>query len=513
MTAIELLPVHQFMDDWRLAEGGLRNYWGYNTLGFFAPHGRYAATGTRGEQIVEFKAMVRTLHRAGIEVILDVVYNHTAEADQYGPTVSLRGIDNRAYYRLDPTNPRRHLDVTGTGNSLDLSQPRALQLALDSLRYWVAEMRVDGFRFDLAPALARGRGGEPGGGPFLATVAQDPILSRVKLIAEPWDIGPGGYRVGHFPPGWSEWNDKYRDTIRRFWRGDAGQIADLGYRLTGSSDLFGHDGRRPHASINFVAAHDGFTLRDLVSYETKHNEANGEGDRDGHADNHSANWGVEGPTTDPALRALRNRQIRNFLTTLAISQGVPMLLHGDEIGRTQGGNNNAYCQDNAIGWQPWTLDDEARSLLAWTKRVLALRRDHPLLRRRDYFHYRPLGSTPPPDILWLHTDGSELGEREWRSPQTRALGIWLNGQGVDTRDPAGHPERDDTLLLLLNASEGAIDFALPRHDPSGWRFVLDSARPDEAADTPWTGPTYPLAARAVTILRHPVAIVAGRGGA
>jgi glycogen operon protein len=363
-------------------------------------------------------------------------------------------------------------------------------------------MHVDGFRFDLAPALTRGRVGEPHGGPFLATIAQDPVLSRVKLIAEPWDIGPGGYQVGQFPIGWAEWNDKYRDTIRRFWRGDPGQIADVGYRLTGSSDLFDHAGRRPSASINFVTAHDGFTLRDLVSYNAKHNLANGEGNRDGHNDNHSANYGAEGPTADPALRALRNQQIRNFLTTIALSQGVPMFLHGDEIGRTQGGNNNAYCQDNAIAWQPWELDDEARALLAWTKRVLALRREHPLLRRRDYFHYRPLGSTPPPDILWLDTDGSELSEQAWRSPQTRALGIWLNSQGVDTRDLAGHPEHDEALLLLFNAGEQAIDFAIPRHDPTGWLFVLDSARPDQPAGAVWDRPTYPLAARAVTILRQ-----------
>ena len=504
VTAIELLPVHQFMDDWRLTEQGLVNYWGYNTLGFFAPHGRYAAGGTRGEQVAEFKTMVRTLHRAGLEVILDVVYNHTAEADQYGPTLSLKGIDNRAYYRLDPEDPRRYADFTGTGNTLNLAHPRALQLVLDSLRYWVSEMHVDGFRFDLAPALTRGRDGSPHGGAFLDTIAQDPTLAGVKLIAEPWDIGPGGYQIGQFPAGWGEWNDKYRDTIRRFWRGDAGQIAEVGYRLTGSSDLFGHAGRGPGASINFVAAHDGFTLRDLVSYTEKHNQANGEGNRDGHDHNHSANYGVEGPTADPAIRATRARQIRNFLTTLALSQGVPMLLHGDEIGRTQGGNNNAYCQDNEVSWQSWELDDAARETLAWTRRVLALRRDHPLLRRRDYFHYRPLGSDPPPDILWLHTDGAELGEREWRGPETRALGIWLNGQGGDGRDPTVHPERDDSLLLLLNAGEEPVEFALPQHDPSGWHFVLDTARPAEPEGGAWPDAPYPLAARAVAILRHPM---------
>ena len=501
VTAVELLPVHQFMDDWRLAEQGQANYWGYNTLGFFAPHGRYAAGGTAGEQVAEFKTMVRTLHRAGLEVILDVVYNHTAEADQYGPTLSLRGIDNRAYYLLEAENPRRHIDVTGTGNTLNLAHPRTLQLVLASLRYWVSEMHVDGFRFDLAPALTRGQDGSLGASAFLDTIAQDPILSQVKLIAEPWDVGPNGYQVGNFPIAWSEWNDKYRDTVRRFWRGDDGQIAEIGYRLTGSSDLFGHNGRRPRSSLNFIAAHDGFTMRDLVSYNEKHNAANGEDNRDGHDNNNSANYGVEGPTDDPAIRALRARQIRNLLTTLAISQGVPMLLHGDEFGRTQGGNNNAYCQDNPLSWQPWQLDDEARDLLAWTRRVLALRRDHPLLRRRDYFHYRPLGSEPPPDIIWLHTNGAELSDAEWRSPQIRTLGLWLNGMGVDTRDPLGKPEHDDTLLLLLNASDEPVQFHLPLHDQSDWNLVLDSARPAKAEGSSWPAATYPLAERAVAILR------------
>jgi len=372
---------------------------------------------------------------------------------------------------------------------------------LDSLRYWVSEMHVDGFRFDLAPALTRGQGGSLSTSAFLETVAQDPILARAKLIAEPWDIGPNGYQVGQFSAGWSEWNDKYRDTVRRFWRGDTGQIAEIGYRLTGSSDLFGHNGRRPRASLNFVAAHDGFTLRDLVTYATKHNVANGEDNRDGHDHNNSANYGVEGPTAAPAIRALRDQQVRNFLTTLAISQGVPLLLHGDELGRTQQGNNNAYCQDNPLSWQPWQLDDEARDLLAWTRRVLALRRDHPLLRRRDYFHYRPLGSEPPPDILWLHTNGAELGDAEWRSPQTRTLGIWLDGRGVDTRDSLGKPEHDDTLLLLLNASDEPIQFHLPLHDPTDWTFVLDTARPSKTEGASWPAATYPLAARAVAILR------------
>jgi isoamylase len=502
VTAIELLPVHQFMNDWRLIELGLSNYWGYNSLGFFAPHGRYSSRGTRGEQVDEFKTMVKSLHEAGIEVILDVVYNHTAEANRFGPTLSFRGLDNHVYYRLDPQRPRLYTDFTGTGNTLNTLYPRTMQLVMDSLRYWVQEMHVDGFRFDLAPALSRGPDDAPRANTFFDIIQQDPVLARVKLIAEPWDLGPGGYQVGQYPGGWVEWNDKYRDTIRRFWRGDAGQIGELGYRLTGSSDLFAHNGRGPIASLNFVAAHDGFTLRDLVTYAAKHNEANGEGNRDGHDNNLSANYGVEGPTDDPGIRAARLQQLRNFLTTLAISQGVPMLTHGDEVGRTQRGNNNAYCQDSPLTWQSWELDDEARPLLAWTRRVLALRRNHPALRRRTYFQYRPLNGEAPPDILWIQPDGAEMGGDRWGSVATRAVGIWLNGTGADALDARGQPEFDDTFLLLLNAGEEPLDFQLPLHDPAHWLFVLDTSRPDEPEGSAWSAPTYPLAARTVAILRH-----------
>ncbi len=506
VTAIELLPVHQFMDDWKLIQAGLSNYWGYNTLGFFAPHGHYAATGTRGEQVAEFKSMVRTLHRAGLEVLLDVVYNHTAEYDQYGPTVSFRGLDNQTYYHLQADDPRRYIDTTGCGNTVDLAQSRTLQLVLDSLRYWVEEMHVDGFRFDLAPALTRGEAGTPGANSFLDVIAQDPVLARVKLIAEPWDVGANGYQLGRFPIRWAEWNDRYRDTMRRFWRGDAGQVTDIGYRLTGSNDIFAHNGRGPQASINFVTAHDGFTLRDLVSYSTKHNWANNEQNRDGTDHNYSVNYGVEGPTTDPGIAAIRLQQMRNQLATLAISQGVPMFLHGDEIGRTQDGNNNAYCQDNPITWQSWEPDKAGQELLAWTKRVIAMRRNHPLLRRRDYFHYRPLGSTPPPDILWIDPDGTELSGEAWSSPHTQTLGIWLNNQGVDTRDPEGQPEHDKLLLILLNASEQSLAFTLPLHDPAHWSLVLDSARPATPAGQPCTTTTYPLAAHSLVVLSHPAGV-------
>jgi len=503
ISAVELLPVHQFVDDWHLATAGRRNYWGYNTLGFFAPHGRYAASGTRGEQVTEFKRMVRALHRAGIEVILDVVYNHTAEGNRHGPTLSLRGLDNDAYYRLERGAPERYVDFTGTGNTVDALQPPALRLIMDSLRYWVAEMHVDGFRFDLAPTLTRGSGDVPRGSAFLDVVAQDPTLANVKLIAEPWDIGPGGYQVGGFPQGWSEWNDKYRDTVRRFWRGDGGQISDLGFRLTGSSDLFAHNGRGPDASLNFVTAHDGFTMRDLVTYTAKRNEANGENNRDGSDNNLSANYGTEGPTDDAAIRARRSRQIRNFLTMLAISQGVPMLLHGDEVGRTQRGNNNTYCQDEPLAWQCWEFDDEARALLTWTRRVLALRRAHPILRRREHFHYHPPDGTNQTQIIWFGPDGAELSGDAWRDPETRTIGLWLNGAGVDTRDDHDRADSDDTLLLLLNAGGRAIEFRLPKYDPVGWRFVLDTALPEAQAGSVWQTDTYPLAGSAVAILRHP----------
>jgi isoamylase len=406
VTTLELMPVHAFVDDRRLHERGLRNYWGYNSIGYFAPEHRYSASG----KISEFKTMVRTLHAAGIEVILDVVYNHTAEGNELGPTLSFRGIDNAAYYRLVPEAPRHYQDFTGTGNTLDMQHPRVLQLLMDSLRYWVTEMHVDGFRFDLASALARELFEVDRLSAFFDVLRQDPVLTRVKLIAEPWDLGSGGYQVGNFPVGWAEWNDKYRDTMRAYWKGGGGLIGEFAQRLTGSSDLYNRSSRRPYASVNFIAAHDGFTLADLVAYNDKHNEANGEENRDGNDHNLSWNCGVEGPTQDPAVLALRARQQRNFIATLLLSQGVPMLLAGDEIGRTQHGNNNAYCQDNELSWLDWTPDDGKRSLLEFTRRLIALRAAHPVFRRRDFFQGRPLIGTAIRDIVWLQPDGAEMTE-------------------------------------------------------------------------------------------------------
>ncbi len=498
VTAVELLPVHQFLHDRPLLECRLTNYWGYNTLGFFAPHHDYSAAQTPGGAVAEFKAMVRQLHAAGIEVILDVVYNHTAESHHQGPTVSWRGIDNRAYYRLDPAQPRRYTDFTGTGNTLNTIHPRVQQLIMDSLRYWVQEMHVDGFRFDLTPTLGRGAGETPRSETFYDLVRQDPVLAPVKLIAEPWDVGPGGYQVGQFPARWVEWNDKYRDNVRRFWRGDAGQIAELGFRLTGSADLFAHNGRRPTASLNFVTAHDGFTLRDLVSYNQKHNRANGEEGRDGTDNNLSWNCGAEGPTDHADVLALRERQLRNFLTTLFISQGVPMLAAGDEFGRTQGGNNNAYCQDNAVSWLPWSPDAAAMALHDWTRRLIALRRDHPALRRRDYFASR---ATAPADIHWLRPDGREMTDTEWHSPATRAFVVWLSGTSADVRDEHGQPVRDDDLLILLNATDGALDFHLPVSPGRAWRFVLDTDRAHEPPGQLWSDGSYGVTDRSMAILR------------
>jgi isoamylase len=503
VTAVELMPVHQFIYDKFLEERGLSNYWGYNTIGYFAPHFRYSSQGRPGIQVAEFKTMVKTLHEAGIEVILDVVYNHTAEGNHLGPTLSFRGIDNQIYYRLDPKQPRFYADYTGTGNTLNTVRPRTMQLIMDSLRYWVQEMHVDGFRFDLAAALARGMHDVARLGTFFDIILQDPVLSQVKMIAEPWDIGEGGYQVGQFPIRWAEWNDKYRDTIRRFWRADPGVAGELGYRLTGSSDLYAHNGRRPYASINFVTAHDGFTLRDLVSYNEKHNEANGENNQDGNSNNLSWNCGVEGPTDDPAIAALRLKQIRNFLTTLFISQGVPMLLHGDEVGRTQQGNNNAYCQDNELTWQRWDHDEPSQGLHDWTRRVIALRKKHPVLRRRHYFQDRPLRGESVHDLLWLRPDGQEMSEAEWSSGTTRALGIWLAGKGAEITDEQGRPVIDDTLLILMNSNDEPVEFQLPPLDAESWRFVLDTDRPDTLTDMPWEKANYQLAARGMAILRHP----------
>ncbi len=475
ITAVELLPVHDFLDDKRLVEAGLRNYWGYNTVNFFSPEARYCSSGDRGEQVTEFKSMVRALHRAGIEVILDVVYNHTAEGNHLGPTLSFKGIDNTSYYRLVDGDPRFYMDYTGTGNSLNAQNPQSLKLIMDSLRYWVLEMHVDGFRFDLASALARELHDVDRLSSFFDIIHQDPVLSRVKLIAEPWDIGSGGYQVGNFPVLWTEWNDKYRDTVRRFWRGDTHQMRELAYRLTGSSDLYLNDGRRPYASINFVAAHDGFTLNDLVSYNDKHNEANGEGNRDGHHNNISYNYGAEGPTDDPGIIEVRERQKRNLLATLLLSQGVPMINGGDEIGRTQGGNNNAYAQDNEISWFDWDLDERDSSLLDFTRMVVAFRNAHPTLHRRHFFQGREIKGTDVKDVMWFGPSGDEMTEEEWQAPDTRAVAIRLDGREIGETDALGTPLLDDHLLIILNASPDTVRFCVPETLRTGdWRVRFDT---------------------------------------
>jgi len=474
-TAVELLPVHQFVADKHLVERGLTNYWGYNSVGFLAPDVRYASGRGLGQQVHEFKTMVRTLHAAGIEVILDVVYNHTGEGNHLGPTLCFRGIDNASYYRLVADDRRRYVDYTGCGNTLNLTHPRTLQLIMDSLRYWVLEMHVDGFRFDLASTLARELHDVDRLGSFFDVIHQDPVISQVKLIAEPWDLGEGGYQVGNFPVLWAEWNDQYRDTIRRFWRGDEGQVGALGYRLTGSSDLYGRGGRRPFASINFVVAHDGFTLLDLVSYDGKHNEANGEDNRDGSDNNLSWNCGVEGPTHDRAVGALRERQARNLLTTLLLSQGVPMLCGGDEIGRTQRGNNNAYCQDNELSWFDWRLNRAQRDLLAFTGELIALRRRHPVLHRRQFFHGRTIHGSEVKDLTWFRPDGKEMTEEDWQNPHTRCLGLRLAGDALEEVDARGDRILDDTFLLLLNAHHEAMPFVLPAHRRGvRWAPVVDT---------------------------------------
>jgi glycogen operon protein len=478
ITAVELLPVHHHVDEHTLVQRGLRNYWGYNSIGFFAPEARYAVGGPLGEQVREFKEMVKALHRAGLEVILDVVYNHTGEGSHLGPTLSFRGIDNPAYYRLVPGQPRYYWDSTGCGNTVDLRQPRALQLLMDSLRYWVLEMHVDGFRFDLAPSLAREGDTVERSACFFDVIHQDPVISQAKLIAEPWDVAQGGYQLGNFPVGWAEWNGRYRDAIRRYWRGDPGQVADLAYRLTGSSDLYQDDGRRPYASVNFVTAHDGFTLADLVSYDGKHNEANGEGNRDGTDDNLSWNSGIEGPTDDPAVRALREQRVRTFLATLFFSQGVPMLCAGDELGRTQGGNNNAYCQDNEIGWLDWTLDDRAERVLDFTRELIKFRHAHPELRRRKFFQGRPLCAADMKDLTWHRPDGGEMAEAEWRQAMFRAFAFRLCGEAMDDVDERGEPIAGDTLLVLLTAEHAATEFVLPGAHPGvAWDVVVDTAGP------------------------------------
>jgi isoamylase len=474
VTAVELLPVHAHIDDKVLIDRGLTNYWGYNTIGFFAPHGEYSSSGQMGEQVSEFKSMVRNLHARGIEVILDVVYNHTAEGNHLGPTLSFRGVDNIPYYRLHTEKPRFYLDFTGTGNTLNLLHPRTLQLVMDSLRYWVLEMHVDGFRFDLASTLARDEKGVNKLHAFFEIIHQDPVISQVKLIAEPWDVSEGGYQVGNFPVLWAEWNGKYRDTVRSYWKGDEGKIGEMAYRLTGSPDLYLHDGRRPYASINFVTAHDGFTLNDLVSYNEKHNEANGENNQDGENNNQSWNCGAEGPADNPKIDMLRRKQRRNFLTTLFLSQGVPMLSGGDEFGRTQNGNNNAYCQDNEVSWFNWEHNDEQKRVLEFTKRLIQLRKDHPVFRRPKFFQGRRIRGSEIKDVMWFNPGGNEMSEEEWASPFARCLGMLLSGDTVDVLTFEGEPIRDETFLLLINAHYEPIPFVMPGEEHLEWELILDT---------------------------------------
>jgi isoamylase len=481
VTAVELMPVHHFLDDRHLVERGLANYWGYNTIGFFAPDARYEAAAVPGNQVDEFKTMVKTFHAAGLEVILDVVYNHTAEGNHLGPTLSLKGIDNAAYYRLSPDDPRYYYDFTGTGNSLNARHPRTLQLIMDSLRYWVTEMRVDGFRFDLAPVLARELFEVDRLSAFFDIIGQDPTLQNVKLIAEPWDVGPGGYQVGNFPVGWAEWNGKYRDDVREFWKGEPGKVPALASRLSGSADIYKWSQRAAYASVNFVTAHDGYTLRDLVSYERKHNEANGEGNRDGHEHNISRNWGVEGETDDPAVLERRDRAMRNFLATLAFSQGVPMLSHGDEIGRTQRGNNNAYAQDSELSWVDWELDPPRELLLEFTRRVFAIRAANPVLRRRTYFRGQVVSHDGVKDLTWLRPDGAEMTAEDWDDAGGHALGMLVHGEATDDTDDRGRPILGETMLLLVNASPGPVAFRLPDLDAvpherrtAAWTVLVDT---------------------------------------
>ncbi len=484
VTAVELMPVQHFVNDQFLQDKGLVNYWGYNSIGYFAPHSAYASKGISGEQVREFKEMVKRLHAGGIEVILDVVYNHTGEGNQNGPTLCFRGIDNAAYYRLMPDDRRFYMDYTGTGNTLNMQHPRVLQLLMDSLRYWVLEMHVDGFRFDLASTLAREAHAVSKLSAFFDCIHQDPVLSQVKLIAEPWDVGEGGYQVGNFPVLWAEWNGKYRDCVRAYWKGDMGQLGEFAYRLTGSSDLYEDDGRRPYASINLITTHDGFTLNDLVSYNDKHNEANGENSQDGHNDNRSWNCGHEGPTEDPEINALRRRQLRNLLATLFFSQGVPMLCGGDEFARTQHGNNNAYCQDNEISWFNWDQTPEQKELMEFTRRIIAMRRAHPVLRRPKFFQGRRIRGAGVKDIMWLDTEGCEMADDHWNSGYTRCLAMLLSGDTMDVRDRHGEVIRDDTFLVLFNAHHEPVSFTLSGKKDLSWEVCVntqyESGLPSEA---------------------------------
>jgi glycogen operon protein len=516
VTAIELMPVHQFVQDTTLVDQGLSNYWGYNTIGFLAPHNAYAAYGTRGQQVTEFKAMVKALHEADIEVILDVVYNHTAEGNHMGPTLAFRGIDNAAYYRLVDNDLAHYYDTTGTGNTLLMRHPHVLQLIMDSLRYWVTEMHVDGFRFDLASSLARQFHEVDRLSAFFDLVQQDPVVSQVKLIAEPWDVGEGGYQVGNFPPLWTEWNGKYRDTVRDFWRGEASTLGEFASRLTGSSDLYEHSSRKPIASINFVVAHDGFTLRDLVSYNEKHNEANGEGGADGESHNRSWNCGAEGPTDDPQVNELRLRQQRNLLTTLLLSQGVPMIAHGDELGRTQEGNNNVYCQDNEIAWVDWDLDETQRDLLDFTRRLVQLRHDHPVFRRRRFFAGSADhgGESELGDIAWFAPSGEHMSDEDWRNGYARSLMVFLNGSAIPEPDRRGARVVDDSFLVLFNGHHEEIDFVLPSVEyGESWVTELDTTEAFVRVEVPELaelglaglapGASLAVGPRSVIVLRAP----------
>ncbi|GIG29980.1 glycogen debranching protein GlgX [Cellulomonas marina] len=506
VTAIELMPVHQFVNDPHLQEKGLSNYWGYNTIGFFAPHNAYAAYGHEGQQVQEFKSMVKALHEADIEVILDVVYNHTAEGNHMGPTLSMRGIDNASYYRLVDEDRSHYFDTTGTGNSLLMRSPHVLQLIMDSLRYWVNDMHVDGFRFDLAATLARQFHEVDRLSAFFDIVQQDPAISQVKLIAEPWDLGDGGYQVGGFPPLWSEWNGKYRDSMRDFWRGEPSTLGEFASRLSGSSDLYEHTGRRPIASVNFVIAHDGFTLNDLVSYNEKHNEANGEDNNDGESHNRSWNCGAEGPTDDPGILALRGRQRKNFLATLLLSQGVPMIAHGDELGRTQNGNNNVYCQDDKISWVDWDLDAGNTDLLEFTQRIVALRRKHPVLRRRRFFAGAPEhgGESELKDIAWLKPSGEHMSDEDWSEGLARSVTVFLNGEAIAEPDGRGQEITDDSFLLLFNANPDEVEFTLPPAEyGERWTVLEDTDSNLEQGQGVDAGNTVSLTGRSLVLMTRP----------
>jgi isoamylase len=499
VTAIELLPVHQFVHEKHQLDKGLRNYWGYHSYGYFAPHGEYSSSGDTGGQVTEFKAMVKALHAAGLEVILDVVYNHTGEGNHLGPVLSFKGIDNRAYYRVVDADARHYMDSTGTGNSLNMRHPHTLMLIMDSLRYWVQEMHVHGFRFDLASTLARELYDVDRLSTFFDLIHQDPTLSRSKLIAEPWDIGPGGYQVGNFPVRWCEWNGKFRDTVRDYWRGEGGTLGEFANRFTGSADLYQDDGRRPYASVNFVTAHDGFTLRDLVSYNEKHNEANGEGNNDGESHNRSWNCGVEGPTSDPGINTLRNQMQRNYLTTVLLSQGIPMLLGGDEIGRTQRGNNNAYCQDNELSWFDWDHIDAP--LLEYTRRVIKLQSEHPVFQRRRWFKGRPLRGSGVSDIAWFRPDGGEMSDQDWQEGFAKSFAVFLNGDALRELDEEGQPVRDDSFLLMFNAHHEPLTFVVPPESYGrSWRVQLNTVDPDDTRSGIDFGQPLEIAGRAMLVL-------------